>query len=107
MRSLLLGIVFACCAAAAPPYRFLLVVGNQWEDDGSFLIERSGEFQVTAALLKTWGLPFDILRLDQQTMDRYHLLQRDGSPRYGTIILSLIHISEPTRLGMISYAVFC
>ena len=22
-------------------------------------------------------------------------------------ILSLIHISEPTRLGMISYAVFC
>src|SRR5450759_5876830 len=24
-----------------------------------------------------------------------------------TLILSLIHISEPTRLGMISYAVFC
>src|SRR5450756_2945062 len=24
-----------------------------------------------------------------------------------TITLSLIHISEPTRLGMISYAVFC
>ena len=23
------------------------------------------------------------------------------------ILLSLIHISEPTRLGMISYAVFC
>lgn len=86
MRSLLIGFVFACCAVAAQPYRFLLVVGNQWEDDGSFLIERSGEFQVTAALLKTWGLPFDILRLDQQRMDRYHLLERDGSPRYGTII---------------------
>src|SRR5450756_267958 len=27
-----------------------------------------------------------------------------GDPEYG---LSLIHISEPTRLGMISYAVFC
>src|SRR5450756_2821734 len=25
----------------------------------------------------------------------------------GTLRLSLIHISEPTRLGMISYAVFC
>src|SRR5659263_100903 len=25
----------------------------------------------------------------------------------GVVILSLIHISEPTRLGMISYAVFC
>src|SRR5665648_1218177 len=24
-----------------------------------------------------------------------------------TVLLSLIHISEPTRLGMISYAVFC
>src|SRR5450759_5847216 len=24
-----------------------------------------------------------------------------------TLVLSLIHISEPTRLGMISYAVFC
>src|SRR5659263_624504 len=29
-------------------------------------------------------------------------LRRDGVPH-----LSLIHISEPTRLGMISYAVFC
>src|SRR5450756_2681644 len=26
---------------------------------------------------------------------------------YGMYDLSLIHISEPTRLGMISYAVFC
>ena len=25
----------------------------------------------------------------------------------GALYLSLIHISEPTRLGMISYAVFC
>src|SRR5450756_2864316 len=27
--------------------------------------------------------------------------------KIGTVHLSLIHISEPTRLGMISYAVFC
>src|SRR5450756_1841544 len=26
---------------------------------------------------------------------------------YTFLVLSLIHISEPTRLGMISYAVFC
>src|SRR5450756_3030164 len=26
---------------------------------------------------------------------------------WSTLYLSLIHISEPTRLGMISYAVFC
>src|SRR5450759_5602830 len=30
---------------------------------------------------------------------------REDGPRY--IYLSLIHISGPTRLGMISYAVFC
>src|SRR5450759_1143212 len=28
-------------------------------------------------------------------------------PRFVILELSLIHISEPTRLGMISYAVFC
>src|SRR5712692_6179779 len=86
MRSILLALTFACCAAAALPYRFLLVAGNQWEDPASFLIEHSGEFQITAALLKTWGLPFDVMRLDQELLDRYHLLERDGSPRYGTII---------------------
>src|SRR5428012_16047 len=32
--------------------------------------------------------------------------QRRPSPS-GHHVLSLIHISEPTRLGMISYAVFC
>ena len=32
-------------------------------------------------------------------VDKYHLPT--------ILILSLIHISEPTRLGMISYAVFC
>src|SRR5713101_7147822 len=86
MRSISLALICACCAAAAPPYRFLLVVGNQWEDPASFSMERSGEIQITAALLKTWGLPFDVMRLDQELLDRYHLLERDGSPRYGTII---------------------
>ena len=86
MRRLMILLVLAGCAAAAPPYRFLLVIGNQWDDDASYLIERSSEFQVMAALLKTWGLPFDILRLDQQQMDRSHLLDRDGSPLHGTII---------------------
>ena len=31
----------------------------------------------------------------------------DEAVEYSGIGLSLIHISEPTRLGMISYAVFC
>src|SRR5450756_1058524 len=32
---------------------------------------------------------------------------RSEQPRSDVVDLSLIHISEPTRLGMISYAVFC
>src|SRR5450756_2671773 len=32
---------------------------------------------------------------------------RENVARYINHALSLIHISEPTRLGMISYAVFC
>src|SRR5450759_3314204 len=31
----------------------------------------------------------------------------DQEVTYSVVCLSLIHISEPTRLGMISYAVFC
>ena len=31
----------------------------------------------------------------------------DSREKTIAILLSLIHISEPTRLGMISYAVFC
>ncbi len=74
-------------AAPAPlPYRFLLVIADQWKDDASELVQQPGAFQFTAALMKTWGLPFDILRLDQQRLDRYHLLDRDGRPRYGTIL---------------------
>ena len=47
-------------------------------------------------------------------MDERELLQAIGrmmddklSPIGTQLGLSLIHISEPTRLGMISYAVFC
>jgi hypothetical protein len=75
-------------AAGAPalPYRFLLVISEQWKDPASYVIEAGGEFPAIVSLLKTWGLPFDILRLDQQRLDRYHLLDREGQSRYGSII---------------------
>ena len=38
---------------------------------------------------------------------RNALGDRDYVAAYLGHVLSLIHISEPTRLGMISYAVFC
>jgi len=73
-------------ASGALPYRFLLVIGDQWKDPASRLIEAGAEFPVVVTLLKTWGLPFEILRLDQQRFDRYYLMDRQGRPRYGTII---------------------
>jgi hypothetical protein len=86
LRWIFILIAWVVSLPAATPYRFLLVATNPWQDDAGVLIDRPGEFQITAALLKSWGLPFEILRLDQQMLDRYHLLERDGSPRYGTIV---------------------
>ena len=48
-------------------------------------------------LVGRWSLYFVLLFL---------LFAFSGTQKF-TFILSLIHISEPTRLGMISYAVFC
>jgi hypothetical protein len=86
--TLLIALMLQGMAGAQPalPYRFLLVISDQWKDPASYVIEDGGEFQIITALLKSWGLPFDILRLDQQRLDKYHLLDRDGRPRYGTII---------------------
>ncbi|MBI4875824.1 MAG: hypothetical protein HY822_14405, partial [Acidobacteria bacterium] len=88
LTALLLVAASAAPAGETPalPYRFLLVISDQWKDPASHVIEEGGEFHVLAALLKTLGLPFDILRLDQQRLDAYHLLDRDGRPRYGTVI---------------------
>ncbi len=84
---LFLAAVGVAAAQQPPlPYRFLLVISGQWKDPASYVIDDGGEFQILAALLKTWGLPFDVVRLDQQRLDAYHLLDRDGRPRYGTIV---------------------
>ena len=94
-------VVTADCAPV--PYRFLLVIGNQWKDPASRLIEPGGEFPVVVTLLKTWGLPFDILRLDQQRFDRYYLTDRQGRPRYGTIIWDAdANVGEPKNLALLS-----
>src|SRR5665648_252277 len=44
---------------------------------------------------------------DHQLKKAEDMLKRDRSGAPDLQELSLIHISEPTRLGMISYAVFC
>src|SRR5450759_1639539 len=57
-----------------------------------------------AALASQWQLPMI-------TNDHCARVPHETAPECGISAqgssLSLIHISEPTRLGMISYAVFC
>jgi hypothetical protein len=68
------------------PYRVLIVISDQWKDPRSFLISGGGEFQTIVTLFKSWGIPFDILRLDQTLMDRNHFTDFWGRPRYGAIL---------------------
>src|SRR5450756_2958467 len=49
--------------------------------------------------------PNDKLGIKLKTMITF--VKTTSPDAYADIVLSLIHISEPTRLGMISYAVFC
>src|SRR5665648_1245458 len=51
---------------------------------------------------------FTCLAFTSQTSKPYSCNKRNNGIQYTPVLsLSLIHISEPTRLGMISYAVFC
>ena len=86
------------------PFRVLVVIGDQWADPASYVVdmpkatgqysgydatpEVSGafDFHHLSILLKSWGIPFDIVRLDQQLLDRYMFLDFHSKPKYGTII---------------------
>src|SRR5450759_2514654 len=93
----------------------------------SYVDEGSGD---PVVLLHGWaGQAASMTPLIVELRDRYRVITFDlpgfggsgpppvpwGTPEYAAFVeravaslgLSLIHISEPTRLGMISYAVFC
>src|SRR5665648_696777 len=54
------------------------------------------------------GMPvMDFIRRRRMLHAGYDLCTKDARILDVALDLSLIHISEPTRLGMISYAVFC
>jgi hypothetical protein len=67
------------------PYRVLLVVAG-WADPSSQVISDKDTFQPVAALLRAWSVPFEILRLDQQSFGASYLFDRSGAPRYGMIL---------------------
>jgi hypothetical protein len=74
--------------AAEPlkPYRVLIVISDQWKDPRGFLVSGGGEFQTLVTMFKSWGIPFDILRLDQTLMDPSHFADFAGKARYGAIL---------------------
>ena len=90
-----LAISVSLGASAAPPahsswslkpYRVLLVV-DRWADPASqVIVSDKDPFQPVAALLKTWSVPFDIFRLDQQTFGAGNLFERSGRVRYGAVV---------------------
>src|SRR5215469_13182939 len=72
--------------AVAKPYRLLFVISDQWKDPRSFLVSGGGEFQTTVTMLKSWGVPFDILRLDHTLLDPNQFTDFSGRAKYGAIL---------------------
>ncbi len=86
------------------PFRVLVIIGDQWDDPAGYMVTHpkplpgySGyftqsilpgqeDFHHLMILLKSWSIPFDVIRLDQQILDRYMFLDMHGKPKYGTII---------------------
>ncbi len=79
------------------PYRVLVVIGDQWADPGSYKIDGASGFSETSreshrdfrdviTMLKVWGIPFDILRLDQQRLQINRFLNGVAGPNYSCVI---------------------
>jgi hypothetical protein len=82
---------------ALRPYRVLVIIGNQWYDSGSYRIDEQTElgsrrfesnqdFRDVITMLKIWGIPFDILRLDQQRLQINRFLNGIAEPNYSCLI---------------------
>jgi len=104
------GVIAGRAGQAAPrPYRVLVVIGDQWADPGSYDIDGQGQyggrpresatdFRDVITMLKIWGIPFDILRLDQQRLQINRFLNGVAEPNYSC----LIWMADPGRLDKLS-----
>ena len=65
-------------------------IGDQWTDPLSYHIDtrrvRGEEFIDVVTMLKIWGVPFDILRLDEQRLQINRFLDGEAKPNYGCVI---------------------
>ncbi|MHC4632876.1 MAG: hypothetical protein ACYS9C_16645, partial [Planctomycetota bacterium] len=95
---LLLACFGPLATASTKPYRVLVVIGDQWDDPGSYNIDStrvSGEdFRDVVTMLKIWGIPFDILRLDQQRLQINRFLDGIAQPNYACVIW----MADPDKL---------
>jgi hypothetical protein len=83
---------------AMKPYRVLVIIGDQWADPLSYNIDskrvKGGEFIDVVTMLKIWGVPFDILRLDQQRLQINRFLDGQAKPNYSCVIW----MADPDKL---------
>lgn len=72
------------------PFRVLVIIGDQWTDPMSYNIDpfrvKDEDFLDVVTMLKIWGVPFDILRLDEQRLQINRFLDGEAKPNYGCII---------------------
>lgn len=75
---------------AVKPYRVLVIIGDQWVDPLSYNIDtrrvRGEDFIDVVTMLKIWGVPFDVLRLDEQRLQINRFLDGEAKPNYGCVI---------------------
>jgi hypothetical protein len=83
---------------AVKPFRVLVIIGDQWTDPLSYNIDtrrvEGDEFIDVVSMLKIWGIPFDILRLDQQRLQINRFLDGEAKPNYGCVIW----MADPNKL---------
>lgn len=72
------------------PFRVLVIIGDQWTDPMSYNIDprrvKGTDFPDVVNMLKIWGVPFDILRLDEQRLQINRFLDCEAKPNYGCVI---------------------
>ncbi len=80
------------------PFRVLVIIGDQWADPMSYNIDptrvKGTDFLDVANMLKIWGVPFDILRLDEQRLQINRFLDGEAKPNYGCIVW----MADPDKL---------
>ncbi len=80
------------------PYRVLIIIGDQWKDPMSYNIDprrvNGTDFLDVVNMLKIWGVPFDILRLDQQRLQINRFLDGVARPNYACVIW----MADPEKL---------